>query len=103
MVSLPFDAQVFHEIFHQRMTPSGIIIATSIVAVTDVSAGHQDGIGSLMKCPQHELGIYPAGTGDTDQPDVGRILQAAQPRQVGPGIGAPVTGKGHNLRLPIAV
>jgi len=86
---------------HDQVTTPGKIIATTIVAVARVSAGHQDCIGSPFKGPEYKLGIDPARTGNTDETNMRRILEAIQPGQVSTRIGAPVTAKGYYFRLPI--
>jgi len=63
------------------------------MAVADVSAGHQDAVGPLLERLEQETVIDPAGTHESDQADIGRILHAGHPCQVSPGISAPVADK----------
>jgi len=64
------------------------------MAVADVSAGNQDAVGPSQESLEQKSVIDPAGTHESDQTNIGRILDAGHPRQVGSGISAPVADKG---------
>ena len=64
------------------------------MAVADVSAGNQDAVGPFQESFEQKAVIDPAGTHESDQTNIGRILHAGHPRQVGPGISAPVADEG---------
>ena len=72
------------------------------MAVADVSAGDEDPIGTSFKPLEDKIGVDPAGAHDPDNPHVGRVLETADPGQVGSRIGAPITGKGENLWTEIS-
>ena len=63
------------------------------MAVADVSAGNQDAVRPFQKCLEQKAVIYPAGTHEPDQTDIGRILHAGHPGQIRPGIRAPVANE----------
>jgi hypothetical protein len=71
------------------------------MAVTNVSATHQDAVRPQLKSSENEVGRNPAGTHHPDQPDVGRVLKAADAGQIGTGISAPVAAKSNDLRLEL--
>jgi hypothetical protein len=68
-------------------------ITFQVMAISDVSTGHQHTVRSSLKRLQQEAVIHPAGAHQADQTDIGRILHAGHPGQVGPGISAPVADK----------
>ena len=63
------------------------------MAVTDVSAGNQDAVDPFQESLEQKAMIHPAGTHESDQADISRILHAGNPGQVSPGISAPVADK----------
>jgi hypothetical protein len=65
------------------------------MAVADVSAGNQNTVGPFQESLEQKAVIDPAGTHESDQTNIGRILNAGYPRQVGSGISAPVANKGQ--------
>jgi hypothetical protein len=65
-----------------------------------MSAGHQHAVGAILKGLHDIKGVDPARAGNPDNPDIGRILNPADPRQVRPGISAPIADDGNNLRFP---
>jgi hypothetical protein len=69
----------------------GLNITLQVMAVTDVSARHESTIAAFSKRPGDEDRIHPARAHHADGADVGGILHAGHPGQVGPGVGAPVT------------
>jgi len=68
-------------------------ITFQVMAISDMSTGHQHSIRPSQKRLKQEAVIHPAGTHEADQTDIGRILHAGHPGQVGPGISAPVADK----------
>jgi hypothetical protein len=71
------------------------------MTVADVTAADEDAVRPLLEGPEHVMRRHRAGAHHPDDPDIGGILQATHPRQVGPGIGAPVTEKPQNLRFEL--
>ena len=71
------------------------------MTVADVSAGNQDAVGPFQESLEQKAVIDPAGTHESDQTNIGRILYAGHPRQVGPGISAPVANEGQDIWLII--
>ncbi len=67
------------------------------MTVADVSAGNQDAICSFQESLEQKAVIHPAGTHESDQPDIGRILHSGHPCQVSPGVGAPVADESQNI------
>ena len=65
------------------------------------TAGDKDGVGAFLECLHQEQGIDLAGTGQADDPDIGRILQPHRTGQVGGGKRTKVTAKGHYFRFKI--
>ncbi len=68
-------------------------ITFQVMTISDMSAGHQHTVRPSQKRLKQEAVIHPAGAHQTDQTDIGRILHAGDPCQVGPGISAPVANK----------
>jgi hypothetical protein len=68
-------------------------ITFQVMTVADVSAGNQDAVRPFQKRPEQEAVIYPAGTHEPDQANIGRILHAGHPGQIRPGIRAPVANE----------
>ena len=68
-------------------------ITFQVMTIADVSAGHQHTVRSFQKSLQQESVMYPAGAHQADQTDMGRILHAGDPCQIGPVISAPVADK----------
>jgi len=79
----------------------GLYITLQVMAITEMSPGHQHTVTTLFECFDDESRVNPAGTHDPYGSQVGRILQPGYARQVGPGIGTPVTQKRCDLRLEI--
>jgi hypothetical protein len=69
------------------------------MAVTDVSPGHQNPIGTMLEGLQDETWIYPTRTHDTDDSNVGRILCPTHPSQIRSRVSTPVTGKCNDSRI----
>jgi hypothetical protein len=74
-----------------------ISITFQVMAVTDVSTGHQYTIGSFFESADNEHRIHPSGTHDSDGSQVGRVLQTRNAGQVRTCISTPITQKSDNL------
>jgi hypothetical protein len=92
---------MLHQVLKQGKFTSGIVITFQVMAFAGMSPGYPDTIGALAQSGHEKLRIHSAGTGDTDDPDVGRILHPPHTCQVGSTIAAPVAQKGNNFGLPI--
>jgi hypothetical protein len=92
----PQQSQDFPGFFDDRLTSH---ITFQVMAVADVSAGHQQPVDSLKKSLQQKAVVDPAGAHHTDQAYIAGILYARYTRQVGTGVRAPVANKGQNLGL----
>jgi hypothetical protein len=68
-------------------------ITFQVMTIANMSAGHHHTARPSQKRLQQEAVIHPAGAHQADQTDMGRILHAGDPCQVGPGISAPVANK----------
>jgi len=68
-------------------------ITFQVMTISDMSAGHQHTVRPSQKRFKQEAVIDPAGAHQAYQSDMGRILHAGDPCQVGPGISAPVADK----------
>jgi hypothetical protein len=77
-------------------------ITFQVMAVTEVSTGHEDTVGPLLKGLDYKNRIHPTGAHHTYRSDIGRILQSGDARQVGTGIGAPVAQKGYDFRFKLS-
>jgi hypothetical protein len=64
------------------------------MTVADVSARDQHAIRAVEKALEDEVRINPPGTHHPDYPEVGRILESADPSQVRCRVRTPVAGKG---------
>jgi len=67
------------------------------MTVADVSTTDEDAVGAELKGLEDEVGRNPAGTHDPDHPDIGWILDAADARQVGTGVSAPIAAEGNDF------
>jgi hypothetical protein len=74
-------------------------ITFQVMAISDMSTGHQHTIRPSQKRLEQEAVIHPACAHQPDQADIGRILHAGDPCQVSPGIRAPVADKSQYLRF----
>ena len=69
------------------------------MTVADVSAGNQDAVRPFQESLEQKAMIHSAGTHESDQADIGRILYAGHPGQVSSGISAPVANKSKYIGL----
>jgi len=72
------------------------------MAITEMSPGHQYAVASVLKCFQYEQRIDPPRTHDADRSNIWGILQPGNARQIGTGVGAPVTQKSNDLWFKIS-
>ena len=71
------------------------------MTVSRVSPGDPDAVGAVPEGGQDEFGTHAARTGNPYDPDVGRVLHAADARQIGGAVAAPVAQESRYLGLPI--
>lgn len=69
------------------------------MTVSNVSTGHQYPVCPFKESLKQEAMAHSSCAHQADQTYIRWILHAGHPRQIGPGIGAPVTHKGYNFRL----
>lgn len=69
------------------------------MAVADMSAAHQDTVGSALKCTQDVVRRYRGGTHYPDGTNIGRVCQSAYTCQISRPICTPVTHKSDDFRL----
>jgi len=89
------------QILEQDEFPSGVVITFQVMAVSGVSPRDPDPVRAVPEGGQDKLGAHAARTGDPYDPDVGRVLHAADARQIGGAVTAPVAKESRNFRLPI--
>jgi len=66
------------------------VITFQVMAVAWVSPGNPNTVGAVPEGGEDEFGANPSRAGNPNDPDVGRILEAAHPCQVGRAVAAPV-------------
>jgi hypothetical protein len=76
-------------------------ITFQVMAVTEMSPGHQDAVTPLLEGLDDECRVDPAGAHDPYGPQVGWILQPRNTGQVSTGICAPVAQERYDFRLKI--
>jgi hypothetical protein len=67
------------------------------MTVADVSTTDEDAVGAELEGFEDEVRRHPAGTHDSDHPDVGWILDPAHTGQVGAGVSAPIAAEGNDF------
>ena len=77
----------------------GLEIAVDAVALTGMAADHQHAVGALLKGPNDVVGRHRSRAHHPDRAHVGRVLKAADTRQIGAGIAAPLAEKGDDPRF----
>jgi len=78
-------------------------ITFQVMTVADVSAGNQNAVCPFQERLEQKAMIYPAGTHEPDQPDIGRILHTGHPGQISPGIRAPVANKSEYVGFYVRI
>ena len=101
MESSRFNADMLQESFKQGEFSSGVVITIQVMAFARVSPGDPDAVRAVTQCGKDEFGTHSAGTGHPDNPEIGRILQAAHPGEIRRAITAPVAEERRNLWLPV--
>jgi len=89
------------QILEQSELASCEVITFQVMAVAGVSPGNPDSIGAVPEGGKDEFGAHPGRAGNPDDPDVGWVLEPADPCQVSGTIAAPVAQECGNFRLPI--
>jgi hypothetical protein len=97
-----FYANVLQETFEKGELPSRVIITLQVMAVSGVSPGDPDSVCPVPKRGQNELGTHPGRTGYPNDPEMRRILKAADTGQVRRAVTAPIAEKGGNPGFPLA-
>ena len=91
--------QIIEHAQEQRHAAAGKVIARGIMTITGVAAAQDDTIGATSEGPQNKQGINPAGTGNLDDFDIGRVIFAGRAGAVSTSVAAPITAKGHDFRF----
>jgi len=71
------------------------------MAFSGMSPGHPDAVGTFAQSNQRQLGAHPAGAGDPDYPNIGRVFHSVDTRKIGSAIAAPVAQKSNDCGFPI--
>lgn len=79
----------------------GHIVALEIVTIPDVAPRHQNPVGPFAEPVHDVVGRNGARAHHPDDTNVGRILQATDPRQIGAGVAASIAQKRQDLRLEL--
>jgi hypothetical protein len=95
------DPDVLQQPFQEGEFSPRVVITFQVMAVSGVSPGYPDPVGSIAKGGQNELGVHSGGAGHTDDSEMGRVLEAAHACQVRRTVAAPVAQKGRDFRFPI--
>lgn len=97
--TIPRRTQIIEHAQEQRHAAAGEVIARGIVAIAGMAAAQDDTIGATSEGPQNKQGINPAGTGNLDDFDIGRVIFASRAGAVSTSVAAPITAKGHDFRF----
>jgi hypothetical protein len=90
MEPLASDAGQLEQLLGQSDLFFRLNITFQVMAVADVSAGYQRAVTALPQRSRDEDRIHPTRAHHPDGANIGGVLHAGHPRQVGPGVGAPV-------------
>jgi hypothetical protein len=93
------DPHVFEKVGKQGEFASGVVITFQVMAFTRMSPGYPYAVGALPESGQNEFGAHPAGAGDADHPDVGRVLHTADAGQIRCAVAAPIAEKAYDFRF----
>ena len=96
-----FYADMSQQILEQDKFPSGVIITFQVMTVSRVSPGDPDPIGPMAESGQNKFLVHPGGARDPDDPDIGRVLEAAYACKISRTITTPITEKSRNLWFPV--
>jgi len=97
-----FHADMFEEVLEECEFASCVVITFQVMAVSGVSPRDPDAVGSVTERCEDELGTHPGGTWNTNNADVGGILEAAHACQIRRSVTAPVAQKRRYLGFPIS-
>jgi len=89
------------QILEQSELASCEVITFQVMAVAGVSPGNPDAVGAASEGGEDEFRAHPGGAGDPNDPDIGWVLEAADPCQVCRAVAAPVAQECGYLRLPV--
>ncbi len=88
-----FHPHMLQQILQQSEFASCIVITFQVMAVAWVSPGNPHAVGAVPEGGQDEFGADPGRAGHPDDPEIGRVLEAADPCQVCRTVAAPVAKK----------
>ena len=74
--SVAADSHGFEKRSEARHSPSGVQVASLVVAVSGVTAADQDAVCACGKGLEYHPFVYPARAHDSDHPQVGWILDS---------------------------
>jgi hypothetical protein len=94
-----FNPDIFQKIFEDGEPPSGVEIATDIVALARMSAGNPNPVHAPTKGLQNVIGFHAPGTGNANDPDIGRIGHSPHPGQIRGPVRTPIAQKSRNARF----
>jgi hypothetical protein len=92
---------MFEQVLEESELASCVIITFQVMAVSGVSPGNPNPVGAMAESGQDEFRAYPGGAWYANDPDVGWVLEAADPCQIRCAVTAPVAQERGNFRLPI--
>jgi hypothetical protein len=95
------DAGNVKQLLRQTDFLFGLNITFQVMAITEVSPGHQNTVAPVLERFQDEHRIDPARTHHAYGTDARGILQSGNARQISAGIGTPVTQKSNNFWFKI--
>jgi len=95
------NADMLEQSFKHGEPAAGIEITLYIVAVTRMATRNPDTICAAAESRKYHLGAYASGAWDSDNLEVGGILQTVDTGQVGCAVCTPVTEYRYNLWFPI--
>jgi hypothetical protein len=101
MQAVRLNSHIFGQIFKQSKFAAGIVITFQVMAVSGMSPGHPHAVRAVSECSQNELGAHPSGAGNSDHPNIGRILHPADPCEISRAVTAPVAQKSDDFRFPV--
>jgi hypothetical protein len=89
------------QILEKGELASCVVITFQVMAVAGVSPGNPDPVRTVPEGGEDEFGAHSCRAGHPDDPDIGRILEAAHSSQVCRAVAAPVAKESRYLRLPV--
>jgi hypothetical protein len=92
---------MLNQILEQSELASCEVITFQVMTVAGVSPGNPDAVGTVPEGGEDEFGAHPGRAGNPNDPDIGWVLEAADPCQVCRAIAAPVAQECGYLRIPI--